>query len=60
MEGKWWICKYFCKKRDVCIDKSKCELWEGNESNGDSRSNSNVREFKKYIRPVNNTTSKCK
>ena len=60
MEGKCWFCKYFYGKCEDCINKSKWELWEGNESNGDSRNNSSFRGFKKDIRSVNNTTSERK
>ena len=49
MEGKCWFCKYFYGKCEDCINKSKWELWEGNESNGDSRNNSSSRRFKKDI-----------
>ena len=60
MEGKCWFCKHFYEKCEDCINKSKWELWEGNESNGDSRNNSSSRRFEKDIGSVNNTTSKCK
>ena len=60
MEGKCWFCKYFYGKCEDCINKSKWELWEGNESNGDSRNNSSIRGFEENARSTNDTASECK
>ena len=60
MEMKCWFCKHFYEKCDKCIDKSKWELWEGNESYGNSRNNSSIRGFEENARSTNDTASKCK
>ena len=60
MDKKCWFCRHFYEKCDDCIDKSKWELWEGNESNGDSRNNSSIRGFEENARSTNDTASECK